>query len=715
MNGIENVAVNLLANSMVVSYDENKVSSEQIMQEVEDSGYSAADAEAEELHLSKAAGEIETGTRSRMKKIQESEETGMRRRFITSLIFLIPLFYISMGHMIGLPLPMFLHETTHPNFFYGIQILLTIPIVVVNRKYYTVGFSMLLKGAPNMDSLIAIGSAAAIILMYYESAAMILTLVTLGKYLETRSKGKTGDAIERLMNLAPKKATVIRDGEEFLVPVEHIRVGEVVAVRPGEAVAVDGIILTGETSLDQSALTGESVPVDKAAGDVVIAASINKAGYFTFEATKVGDDTTLAKMIALVEEAGASKAPISKLADKIAGIFVPVVILIAVVAAIIWLISGRTFDFSLSIAISVLVISCPCALGLATPVAIMVGTGRGAEKGILIKSAESLEIAGKVDTVVLDKTGTITEGKPEVTDIFILDETTKSSGEDNFLALAASIEKPSEHPLGQAIVREAINRGIELTEVDRFTAISGRGVDVSLKGEIYFAGNAAFMAEKGLDVPEQMANLAKQGKTPLCFAMGKQLIGIIAVADRPKQTSKEAIQHLERMGMEVIMLTGDNKKTAEAIRSELGITAVIAEVMPQDKEREIRRLQESGKKVVMVGDGINDAPAIMRADVGIAIGAATDIAIESADVVLIKSDLLDVVKTIKLSRVTMRNIKQNLFWAFFYNILGIPIAAGALFPLLGWTLNPMFAAAAMSLSSVCVVTNALRLRHISVD
>ena len=735
--GVESVAVNLLANNMVVTFDESQLSGERIIREVEDSGYGAEDADTEDSHSQEAGGSDQAGgrqtenhsARDRARELRQLEAASMKRRFVVSLIFLIPLFYISMGHMMGMPLPSFLHEAHNPAAFYGVQFLLTVPIIIVNRKYYTVGFPMLIKGSPNMDSLIAIGSGAAVVLMYYESAGMILTLVTLGKYLETRSKGKTGDAIERLMDLAPKKATVIRDGEEFLIPVESIRVGEVVAVRPGESVAVDGIILTGETSLDQSALTGESVPVDKAAGDAVIAASINKSGYFTFEATKVGNDTTLAQIIALVEEAGSSKAPISKLADKVAGIFVPVVILIAAAAAVIWLLLGMSIDFALSIAIAVLVISCPCALGLATPVAIMVGTGRGAEKGILIKSAEVLETAGKVKAVVLDKTGTITEGKPEVTDFVLVRRGTDAEADETalieeFLALAASLEKPSEHPLGQAIVREAQARGVEMREAEAFSAVSGRGVEARLDGRLYYAGNAAFMKEKGValegglagrSAQEALSALAEQGKTPLCFAEGQRLIGIIAVADRPKETSREAIRQLEEMGLEVIMLTGDNARTAESIRRELGITAAVAEVMPQDKEREIRRLQENGKKTAMVGDGINDAPAITRADVGIAIGAATDVAIESADVVLMKSDLLDVVKTVKLSRKTIRNIKQNLFWAFFYNVLGIPVAAGVLYPVFGFTLNPMLAAAAMSLSSVCVVTNALRLRYISID
>ena len=767
MKGVEKAEVNLLANSMVVTFDEGVVTVQDIVDEVDRSGYGAAPAdEEEESHL-----------QSPLKKgaVRDEEIRGMKRRFIISLIFMLPLFYVSMGHMFGWPLPMALHPDMHPGTFYGVQILLTLPIVIVNRKYYTVGFPMLLRGAPNMDTLIAVGSAAAIVMLYFESAGMILTLVTLGKYLETKSKGRTGEAIERLLKLAPEQVTVIRDGQEFVVGIEAVRIGDIVAVKPGERIGVDGVIISGETAVDQSALTGESIPVDKKAGDTVLAATINKSGYLTFRATKVGKDTTLAQIIDLVEDAGASKAPIAKLADKVAGVFVPVVMGIAAVATVAWLLAGMGLSFAVSIGISVLVISCPCALGLATPVAIMVGTGKGAENGILIKSAEALELAHKVDTVVLDKTGTVTEGKPRVTDVLLMREMAAAGAknvkfeenvciaeahdkaadisEDEFLALAASIEKQSEHPLASAIIAEAGTRELAIREPESFEAVSGRGVRAALDGASYIAGNKAFMQENGIDLPsdflQQLAALAEAGKTPLLFAQltgsspdstekdfhadggqkdrhadGSQkdhrtsnaatgrIIGAIAVADRPKATSLEAIREFEAMGLEVIMLTGDNAKTAEAIRKELGISRVISEVMPQDKDEEIRRLQSEGRKVAMIGDGINDAPAITRADVGIAIGAATDIAIESADIVLMKSDLTDAAKAIRLSRATIRNIKQNLFWAFFYNTLGIPVAAGVLYPAFGLTLNPMIGAAAMSLSSVFVVTNALRLRSL---
>lgn len=732
MKGVEKAEVNLLANSMMVTFDEGVVTVQDIIDEVDRSGYGAAPAdEEEESHL-----------QSPLKKgaARDEEIKGMKRRFVISLIFMLPLFYVSMGHMFGWPLPAALHPDMHPGAFYGVQILLTLPIVIVNRKYYTVGFPMLLRGAPNMDTLIAVGSAAAIVMLYFESAGMILTLVTLGKYLETKSKGRTGEAIERLLKLAPEQVTVIRDGQEFVVGIEAVRIGDIVAVKPGERIGVDGVIVSGETAVDQSALTGESIPVDKKAGDTVLAATINKSGYFTFKATKVGKDTTLAQIIGLVEDAGASKAPIAKLADKVAGVFVPVVMGIAAVATIAWLLAGMGLSFAVSIGISVLVISCPCALGLATPVAIMVGTGKGAENGILIKSAEALELAHKVDTVVLDKTGTVTEGKPRVTDVLIEGKSGSenkgsiAANESEFLALAASIEKQSEHPLASAIIAETAARELTIREPESFEAVSGRGVRAVLDGISYIAGNKAFMEENGInlspDFLQQLTALAEAGKTPLLFAqltgsldsgekeLGTdgaatgQVIGAIAVADRPKETSLRAIREFESMGLEVMMLTGDNAKTAEAIRKELGVSRVIAEVMPQDKDEEIRRLQGEGRKVAMIGDGINDAPAITRADVGIAIGAATDIAIESADIVLMKSDLTDAAKAIRLSRATIRNIKQNLFWAFFYNTLGIPVAAGVLYPALGLTLNPMIGAAAMSLSSVFVVTNALRLRSL---
>ena len=586
-----------------------------------------------------------------------------------------------------------------------------------------------------MDSLVAIGSTAAIVYgifaiykigyglgydnlatadnylmnLYFESAATILTLITLGKFLETRSKGKTSEAITKLMNLSPKTATVIRDEKEREIPAQDVVIGDLIVVRPGQSIPADGVIIEGSSAVDQSALTGESIPVEKQVGDRVITATINKTGFFKFQAEKIGDDTTFAQIIELVEDASSSKAPIAKMADKISRIFVPVVILIAVMATIVWLLLGQSFEFALSIGIAVLVISCPCALGLATPVAIMVATGKGASNGILIKSAEALEIVHTIRTVVLDKTGTITEGKPMVTDIM----TANSVTEKQLLQIAASVEKPSEHPLADAIVEKANEMGTALKNVDTFTTVPGRGISAVIEGKAYMAGNLAFMNDNKIDVAsleEASETYAEDGKTALYFANDKELLGVIAVADMVKPTSREAIEQLKAMGIDVVMLTGDHKKTAEAIRKQLRIDRVVAEVLPQDKESEIRSIQESGKKVAMVGDGINDAPALARADVGIAIGAGTDVAIESADIVLMKNDLLDVVTAIRLSKATIRNIKQNLFWAFFYNSIGIPLAAGVFYSLLGWKLNPMFGAAAMSMSSVCVVSNALRLK-----
>lgn len=713
MLGVEHVEVNLLANSMVVNYDEKILPSGDIINEVRDSGYDAEEAEEE----SDRGSETEIG---------KEHAAEMKRRFFISLIFMVPLFYISMGHMVGLPIPEIISPHRSQTAFYVIQVLLTIPVIVVNYKYYTVGFRMLFKRSPNMDSLIAVGSAASVVLFYFESAGMILTLVTLGKWLEARAKGKTGSAIEKLINLAPKEAAVLRDGKEEMVPLAQIKAGDVIAVRPGESIPVDGIILSGETAVDESALTGESLPVDKKTGDNVSSATVNKSGYFTLKAVKVGRDTTLAQIIRLVEEAGSSKAPIAKLVDKVAGIFVPVVMCIAAVAAIVWIIAGVGISQALTIGISVLVISCPCALGLATPVAIMVGTGKGAENGILIKSAESLEQAHKINSVILDKTGTITEGKPRLTDIVSLNE-----GFD--LSVAAALEKYSEHPLGQAVVKAAVDKDLKIPDGESFEAVSGRGIRAALDGRKYIAGNREFMEENGIDADfNDSRKLAEEGKTVIYFAeMGKdeavseistdkimsdrgnRLLGAVALRDEPKPTSREAVEKLESMNIDVTMLTGDNAVTAEAIRREMGIDNVIAQVMPQDKEKAIDDLQhEKGRVVAMVGDGINDAPAIIKSDVGIAIGAATDIAIDSADIILVKNDLRDVAKTISLSRATIKNIKENLFWAFFYNVLGIPIAAGVLYPITGRLLDPMFAAAAMSLSSVCVVANALRLKRL---
>nr|WP_319487661.1 heavy metal translocating P-type ATPase [uncultured Caproiciproducens sp.] len=734
LNGVHSVNVNLLSNNMTVDYDEAVTNDAEVIRAVDNAGYGAS------VFSRKATTNAKNQPAENPVKI---ELKSMKTRLIVSFAFLIPLLYLSMHHMlsewIGLPVPDFIktafHGAENGVVFAFAQFLLLLPIAYVNRKYFQVGFKTLAKRSPNMDSLIAIGSTAAIVYgvfaifrigyslghgdmetadhflmdLYFESAGTILTLITLGKYLETRSKGKTSEAITKLMDLAPKTAVVIRDEVEVEIPVEEVVIGDILPVRPGQSIPVDGTIVEGSSSVDQSALTGESIPVEKHVGDKVIAATINKTGFFKFEAQKVGDDTTLAKIIELVEDASSSKAPIAKLADKISGIFVPVVICIAIISAVAWLLAGQSFEFALSIGIAVLVISCPCALGLATPVAIMVGTGKGASNGILIKSAESLEIAHTINTVVLDKTGTITEGKPKVTDIIV----TKLITEEKLLEIAASIEKPSEHPLADAIVDKAEQSGIELKAIEKFDSFSGQGVAAVLEGEQYFAGNLAMMNSRQIDVSSLQSTcdaLAEDGKTPLYFAQGQNLLGVIAVADVVKPTSFEAIEQFKAMGIDVVMLTGDNKRTAEAIRRQLHIDRVVADVMPQDKESEIRRIQESGKKVAMVGDGINDAPALARADVGIAIGAGTDIAIESADIVLMKSDLLDAVTAVQLSKAVIRNIKENLFWAFFYNSIGIPLAAGVFFSLLRWKLNPMFGAAAMSLSSVCVVSNALRLK-----
>ncbi len=725
LEGVAEVNVSLLTNSMQVTYDEDAASSEAIIAAVKNSGYGAS--------LPQAAGTAAPAVRQ--EDVMAGELAQMKHRMVWSFAFLIPLFYISMGHMMGAPLPGFLTGTDNALAFAFTQLLLTLPIMYLNDKYYKVGFKTLFRGAPNMDSLIAVGSMAAVAYgvfaiyqigfglghgdgdlvakyhmdLYFESAGMILTLITLGKFLETRSKGKTSQAITRLMDLAPKTARVLREGGEMEIPVEEVLVGDRIVVRPGQAIPVDGTVVEGASAVDESALTGESLPVDKGPGDKVAAASINKSGSFVFEATRVGQDTTLAQMIRLVEEASSSKAPIAKLADKVAGVFVPVVMVIAAVTALVWLAVTRSPEQALTAGVAVLVISCPCALGLATPVAIMVGTGKGAENGILVKSAEALETLHAIDTVVLDKTGTLTQGRPQVTDILPAGGVTESA----LLGLAACLEAPSEHPLGAAIVEEAGARGLPRQPVERFAAVHGRGVEAVLGGRRCLAGNRAMMEEAGVDLSaweDRAQALAAQGKTPLYFAKDTSLLGLIAVADTPKPTSRDAVAAFRSLGIDVIMLTGDNRRTAGAIGAQLGVTEVMAEVLPQDKERKVSELQSQGRKVAMVGDGINDAPALARADVGLAIGAGTDVAIESADIVLMKSDLLDAAAAVELSRATIRNIKENLFWAFFYNSLGIPLAAGVFFPLLGWQLNPMFAAAAMSLSSVCVVSNALRLR-----
>lgn len=728
--GVSEVSVNLLKNSMVVSYDEHSLDTAGIVAAVENTGYGAIPQTAAQ-HRSDAARHPETAAAN----TAQAEYTAMKRRLFLSILFTIPLFYVSMGHMMNWPLPGWLLGMENGMTFAFTQFLLLLPVLVINSKYFKTGFRTLFHGAPNMDSLIAIGSSAATVYgvyaiykigigmghgdmelvhtfmmdLYFESAGMILTLITLGKTLEARAKGKTSEAITKLMNLAPKVATVIRDGRELEIPVEEVLSGETIIVKAGESIPVDGIVLEGSSSVDESALTGESIPVEKHIGDKVIGATILKLGYIRMQATKIGEDTVLAQIIRLVDEATSSKAPIAKLADKVSGIFVPIVIGIAAISTIVWLLAGYGLEFALSIGISVLVISCPCALGLATPTAIMVGTGKGAANGILIKSAEALETVHGIDTVVLDKTGTITQGKPEVTNIICSEGIT----ENELLQIAASIEKLSEHPLADAIVTEAEKREVSYFNVSDFKQIPGQGITGVIDDQLCLAGNARLMKSHGIhggELLNQGETLAANGKTPLFFARAGQLIGMIAVADVVKPTSRQAVQELSVMGIEVVMLTGDNAKTAEAIRRQVGVDRVVSDVFPQDKEQEIRRLQSEGKKVAMVGDGINDAPALARADVGIAIGAGTNVAIESADIVLMKSDLLDVAIAIQLSKAVIRNIKQNLFWAFIYNIIGIPIAAGLFFIPFALKLNPMIGAFAMSFSSVFVVTNALRLR-----
>lgn len=738
LDGVKDVSVNLLTNSMQVEYEEQTTSDQKIIDAVVHAGYGASVKDSAKQTDQTAAG---GGSAAQGMKVNPVEEQmkNMKRRLILSFLFLIPLMYVSMGHMVGLPLPWFLDGTENAVGFAFTQFLLCLPVAFVNKAYYTKGFSTLFHGAPNMDTLIAVGSTASLIYgifaiyrigyglgvqdfglvhqyqhdLYFESAVMILALINVGKYLEARSKGKTSEAITKLMNLAPKTAVVEREGRELRIPVEQVVVGDTVVVKPGESIPVDGVILEGSTSVDEAAITGESIPAEKQPGDSVIAATINKAGFVKVRASRVGDDTTFSQIIRLVEDASASKAPIAKIADRIAGVFVPVVMTIALITAIVWLISGAEFEFALSCAISVLVISCPCALGLATPVAIMVGTGKGAENGILIKSGEALEVTHSIQSVVLDKTGTITQGKPVVTDII----EAGSIGKRRLLEIAAAMEAKSEHPLAEAILDKAKEEKIVGSATEEFEAIPGKGIQAKINGRWYYAGNLRLMEEKGIDCSEprrQMDRLAEEGKTPLLFADEKEIIGIIGAADIVKPTSAQAIRELKKLGIEVIMLTGDNKRTAAAIQRQLGIDTVIAEVLPQDKEREVAKLQSEGRKVAMVGDGMNDAPALARADVGIAIGAGTDVAIESADIVLMKNDLLDVVTAIGLSKAVIRNIKENLFWAFFYNACGIPLAAGVFYTAFGWKLSPMFGAAAMSLSSFFVVMNALRLRFFHV-
>ncbi|HIU17563.1 MAG TPA: heavy metal translocating P-type ATPase [Candidatus Avidesulfovibrio excrementigallinarum] len=726
LEGVSEAGVNLLTNSMTVVFDEKRLTPEDIATAVRAAGYGAA------LH-----GGAQTGQTAKAgPDTAGDEQREMRQRLIVSFAFLIPLCVISMGHMVSLPLPAFLSGPSGTLARAFTQFLLTLPVMFVNAKYYRVGFKTLFAGSPNMDSLIAIGSGAAVVSgvctiyaigaalgggdaagaerlaanLYFESAAMILTLITLGKFFEARAKRRTADAIAGLARLAPKTATVLRDGNELSVPVEDVRVGDRLVVKAGERVPVDGVVVEGSAFVDESAITGESVPVEKLVGSQVTGASINQSGHLIMQAVRVGEDTTLAQIIRLVDEAVSSKAPIARLADKISGIFVPVVILIALVAAVVWLLLGYGVEFALSTAISVLVISCPCALGLATPTAIMVGTGRGALNGILFKSAEAIETLHRIDTVVLDKTGTVTEGRPEVTNIVPEHGVTEAE----LLELAASLEKFSEHPLGMAIVHEAERRGQIVRKIAGFEQIPGQGIAGKLDGRRCLAGNQALLEAQGIapdaDLQARGQAFAEEGKTPVYFAVDGRLVGVIAVADAIKPTSGQAVSELAAMGIEVIMLTGDNARTAAAVQRQTGIGRVLAQVLPQDKEREIRALQEQGHKVAMVGDGINDAPALARADVGVAIGAGTDIAMDSADVVLMRSDLLDAVTAIQLGRAVMRNIRENLFWAFFYNCIGIPIAAGVFYVSWGLTLNPMIAAAAMSFSSVSVVSNALRLR-----
>ena len=751
LNGIKNVNVNLLSNSMIVEYDEKTLNDKKIIEAVTNEGYGAT------LAINSQKDKIQNDNENTLKS--------MKKRLIISICFWIPLMYVAMYHMFydlfGIPVPKLINDLFHgPEnaiTFGFTQILLLIPIIYVNRNYFIIGFKRLFKLSPNMDSLIAIGSFSAIIYgiyaiymigfglghnnlelvsrfsndLYFESAGTILTLITVGKYLETKSKGKTSEAINKLINLAPKTAIVLKNEKEIEVEVKDIKKEDIIIIKPGYSIPVDGIIIEGESSIDESTITGESIPTQKSINDKVISGTINENGYFKMKATEVGDDTTLAQIIKLVEEAANSKAPISRLADKVSGVFVPIVITIALLATIFWLINGQSFEFALSIGIAVLVISCPCALGLATPVAIMVGTGKGAELGILIKSAESLELLHKVDTVVLDKTGTITQGKPKVIDIItnqdlinevmsqknkvkvVLNKNNDLTSKNNLLKIAGSLEKNSEHPLAEAIIEKTRENNLNLYEVKDFEAISGRGVRGKIDNIEYFGGNLAFMQENNVkleDVLLKSEELSKQGKTLLYFAKENRLLGIIAVADTIKPTSKIAISELKKKNLEVIMITGDNKNVAESIGKNLEIDKVISEVMPQDKEREVTKLQASGKRVAFVGDGINDSPALVRSDVGIAISSGTDIAVESADIVLINDDLLSVVSAISLSKKVINNIKMSLFWAFFYNIIGIPVAAGLFYLSFNLKLNPMIGAAAMSLSSVCVVLNALRLK-----
>ena len=711
LDGVNSAVVNLMLGTMLVDYDPEKVTPQQIIAAVESGGYGA-----------KRAADV----KQNIHQEQDQALLKMRRRLISSIVCLVPLFYISMGHMMGLPLPGFLTAShlTHA----VAQLLFCVPILILNRSYFTVGFSQLFRRSPNMDTLVALGASAGLVYsliemarlaagqvsgmpqLYFESAGMICALVTVGKYLEERSKGKTTDAISALLALAPDSAVVKRGGVEVTVPAENIRKGDIVVVRQGGKIPVDGVVVSGSGSVDESAITGESLPVEKAVGDAVTSATVNQSGYLELEATRVGADTTLSQIVKLMEEASSSKAPISRLADRISGVFVPVVMSIALIAALLWaFVGGQSVQFCLSVGIAVLVISCPCALGLATPVAIMVGTGKAAENGILVKSAQSLELMGRVDTVVLDKTGTVTEGKPRLTDCFAADGVT----EEELLCVAASVEQPSEHPLSRAVTEAAKERHIPLCDVSDFAAVPGGGVRAVLHDAAVFAGNADYMRQNGVPIDAltpQAERWAEDGKTVLYFAQQGRALGMLAVADTVKPDSAAAIAALQRSGCRTVLLTGDNARTANAIARQVGVDQVIAQVLPQDKAACVEKLRKEGRLVAMVGDGVNDAPALVQADVGLAIGAGTDIAIESADIVLMKSSLADVAAAAELSRAVLRNIRQNLFWAFFYNSIGIPVAAGVLYPSLQVLLDPMIAAACMSLSSVCVVSNALRLR-----
>lgn len=727
--GVDKIAVNLLKNSMVVEYDETALDTQKIIGAVTDAGYGASLKEV--AQQGKAARTMQASAND----IARQEYEAVKKRLKLSLVFAVPLSYISMGHMMGWPLPEIFLGVENAMIFSLTLLLLVIPVVFINFKFFRVGFKTLFAASPNMDSLIAIGASASLVYgvyalykiaygfghgdlalvhrfsmdLYFESAGMILTLITFGKFLEARAKGRTSDAVTKLMNLAPKTAVVERDGAELEIPVEEVEKGDILVVRSGMSVPVDGVLTEGHAAVDESAITGESIPVEKENGSKVTGATVVKSGFFKMRADRVGEDTTLAQIVRLVDDATSSKPPIAKMADKVSGVFVPAVIGIALVTAAVWLLLGESFEFALSNAIAVLVISCPCALGLATPTAIMVGTGRGAVSGVLIKSAEALETVHEVNTIVLDKTGTITQGEPGVTDVLY----SSSTGEAQLVKTAASLEKYSEHPLAQAIVKYAEQKNMQLAPVTGFAQQAGRGIKGVMEGKGCFGGNRRMLEEAGLyddNVKMLEEKLAAEGKTPLFFARDGILLGIIALADRVKPTSRAAIEEMKRMGLEVVMLTGDNARTAQAIQKEVGADRVVAEVLPQDKETEIRRLQQQGKKVAMVGDGINDAPALARADVGIAIGAGTDIAIESADLVLMKNDLLDVAGAVQLGHAVIRNIKQNLFWALFYNAICIPVAAGVFYPWLGIKLSPMLGALAMSFSSVFVVTNALRLR-----